>query len=513
MASLGFIDYLLLFIYLVAVSYIGIRTARKQKSTSEYFVANRKIPGFAVGFAMMATTVSSATFVATPGSVFDRDWWSLFYMSTALVSLVVVTKYIVPFYRRVVRMSAYEYLERRFGYPSRLYGSVGFVINRVVDLGYTLYTTAIAIEVIAGWNLHIVVIAVGGFTLLYTLIGGIEASIWSSVVQGVLMIGGAFLIMATIVMEAGVGIGPIFSHAWNAGKYGIGNLEWSTRSLYFEEPTAWIYFAAGLAQFTRYYSTDQNMVQRYLVARSDSDARRGVRMGILCTVPMWFAFGAIGSSLWSFYDLTGEHLPAAVSGQPDSILPYFISTHFPVGLVGLILAALLSSAMSSVSGDLNGIATVLTKDHFARLWPKVSDRVQLMFGRSAVSVSGVIATGVALILTSTRSTASYEIAALLVSVLAGGMLGLFALGFLSKRATELGANVGIIACLMFVGWAILTGKLGYDAGFNFEMTPYLIGVFSHGILFSVGYVVSVLFGGARPDLKSLTVGKTYTGTE
>ena len=512
MSSLAFIDYLLIAAYLAAVIAIGIRASRRQTSTSEYFVANRRMPGYAVGFAMMATTISSATFVAIPGLVFARDWWQLFYMSAALLVLIFVAKYLVPFYRRVVRMSVYEYLELRFGYPARLYGSAGFVIQRVSDLGYTLYTAAIAIEVIAGWGLTEVIISVGVFTLLYTLIGGIEASIWTSVMQGVLMIGGAIVIMAAIVIESGVGTGTIFSHAWNAGKYGIGNLELSTRSLYFEEPTAWIYFVAGLAQFTRYYTTEQSMIQRYLVGRSDDDARRGVKLGILSTVPTWFAFGVIGCSLWSFYELSGEQLPAAVSGQPDTILPYFIATHFPAGLMGLILAALFSSAMSSVSADLNSIATVLTKDHFVRLRPKAADGVQLMFGRAAVLVGGVIATGVALALTMTRSTASYEIAALIVSVLAGGMLGLFALGFLSTRATQLGANTGIVVCLLFVGWATLTGALNFDMGFNFEMTPMLIGLFSHAILFAVGYVVSVLFGGVRPDLTGLTANTASEGT-
>ena len=126
MPSLAFIDYLLIAAYLAAVIAIGIRASRRQTSTSEYFVANRRMPGYAVGFAMMATTISSATFVAIPGSVFARDWWQLFYMSAALLVLIFVAKYLVPFYRRVVRMSVYEYLELRFGYPARLYGSAGF---------------------------------------------------------------------------------------------------------------------------------------------------------------------------------------------------------------------------------------------------------------------------------------------------------------------------------------------------------------------------------------------------
>ncbi|MDE0167549.1 MAG: sodium/solute symporter [Bryobacterales bacterium] len=505
MHSLSFVDYLVIAVYLAGVAVIGLRAARRQDSTSEYFVANSSIPGFAVGFTLMTTTISSATFVAIPGSVFARNWWQLFYMSAALLVIPLVTSFAVPFYRRVVRMSVYEYLEHRFGYAARLYGSVGFAINRLTDVGYSLYTTAIAVEVIAGWNIHSVVVGVGIFTLLYTLIGGIEASIWTSILQGVLMIGGAVVIMISVITESGLGAGPIFSYAYDGGKFAIGNTDLSFKSVYYEEPTAWIYFFAGLTTFVRLYLTEQSMVQRYLVARSDDDAKRGAKLGILATVPTWFAFGVIGCALWSFYQLTPEELPANVTGQPDTILPYFIATHFPAGLIGLIMAALLSSSMSSVSADLNSIATVATKDHFVRLRPMASDAVQLIFGRFAVMVGGILCTAVALALTLTRSTASYEIAALLVSILAGGLLGLFALGVLSKRATRRGANAGIVATLVFVGWAPLTSTLGVDLGFNFEMTPMLIGLFSNVLIFVVGYSVSVLWGGPPPQLKGLTI--------
>ena len=134
MHSLSFVDYLVISVYLAGVAVIGLRAARRQDSTSEYFVANSSIPGFAVGFTLMTTTISSATFVAIPGSVFARNWWQLFYMSAALLVIPLVTIFAVPFYRRVVRMSVYEYLEHRFGYAARLYGSVGFAINRLTDV-------------------------------------------------------------------------------------------------------------------------------------------------------------------------------------------------------------------------------------------------------------------------------------------------------------------------------------------------------------------------------------------
>ena len=150
---------------------------------------------------------------------------------------------------------------------------------------------------IAGWEIRTVIIGVGLFTLIYRLIGGIEASIWTSVLQGGVMIGGAVGIMASIILESGLPAPTIFSHAYADGKFDIGNTEFSTRSLYFAQPTAWIYFVAGLSSVIRIYITQQGIVHRYLVARSDADSKQDVKLGILSTVPIWFAFGIIGCAL------------------------------------------------------------------------------------------------------------------------------------------------------------------------------------------------------------------------
>ena len=125
--------------------------------------------------------MSGATFVAIPGSVFARDWWQMLYMGMAIAVLVFLVPFVVPFYRRVVKMSAYEYLEERFGYGARLYGAAGFTILRLADLGFTLFLTAVAVDVVTGWDIRAVVVGVGAFTVAYTLIGGIEAAIWTSV--------------------------------------------------------------------------------------------------------------------------------------------------------------------------------------------------------------------------------------------------------------------------------------------------------------------------------------------
>ncbi len=502
---LRLLDYVVIAAYLLVTAGIGAWTARRQTTTAEYFVANRRIPAFAVGFAIMATTISSVTFVAIPGSVFARDWWQMLYMATALLVLFFVVKWVVPFYRRVVGMSAYEYLESRFGYGARLYGSAGFVLVRIADLGFTLYLTAVAVEVMAGWSLESVVIGVGVFTLVYTLVGGIEGAIWTSVMQGVFLIGGAVIILAVVLFTPAGGPASVLGHAWLGGKFDLGSFEWGWHTLYRDQATAWIFLLAGILHFGRMYVTEQSMVQRYLVARSDRDARRGVALGVLTTVPVWFAFALVGACLWGYYQATGLPVPPEVAARPDTILPYFVATRLSAGVVGLILASLLAAAMSTVSGDLNSMATVATQDYFARALPHTSDRTRLLFGRVAVVVGGLLATAAALVLTLTRATAAYEVVVISVSVIAAGTLGLFGLGFLTRRATRAGAYAGIVACLVFVGWATATGPLKVDLGFNFRMHPLLIGALSHFVLFGVGYAASLALGGHRPALEGLTV--------
>lgn len=505
MGHLNLLDYLAIFGYLAVIAWIGLRMSRRQTSTSEYFVAGRRMPAFAVGFTLMTTTISSVTFVAIPGSVFARNWWQMLYMFMAVGVLLFVVRYVVVFYRHAVGLSAYEYLERRFGYGARVYGSIGFIILRLADLGFTLFLTAVAVEVVVGWNVHGVVLGVGFFTLLYTLIGGIEAAIWTSVVQGVILIGGAVVVLLAILFIPEGGPAAVFGTAYQAGKFSLGNFELSWRSLYYEQPTAWIFILAGLLYFGRYYVTEQNIIQRYLVARTDREAKRGTALGVLWTVPTWFTFATIGACLWAFYQLTDHGVPREVLAQPDNILPYFIATELPSGLIGLILAALLSSAMSSVSADLNSIATVATEDYFTRLCPWASDRSRLFFGRLMVLLGGALATGAALILTFTRSVAAYEIVVVSVSIVAGGMLGLFGLGFLTRRASRLGAYTGIVAGLVFVGWATVTGPLKVDLGIQFQMNPIMIGILSHFVVFITGYAASRIFGGTVPELTGLTI--------
>lgn len=508
MRSQHTIDYLVIAVYFLGVAAIGLRAARrKKKTTDDYFLANRRMPGWIVGFAIIGTVISSVSFVAHPGAAFARNWWLIVPNMMVPFVLLFVVVFVVPFYRRVVRMSSYEYLEKRFGYFARFYGSSGFLLLRTLDLAFTLLLTAIAVEVMTGWDIRLVIVAVGLFTVLYTLIGGIEAVVYTDVLQGIVLATAAVSILVIILFRPANGAAAVIYTAYSGGKLGLGDFDHSWSSLFGAQPTFWILALSGLLHFGRAYMTETNMVQRYLIAQSDREAQRGVLAGALACLPIWLIFAFIGSCLWAFYRLTAAEVPSDVLQKPDNILPYFIATQLPPGLVGLILAAILSACNSSLSSDLNSVGTVVTQDFFVRALPNASERARLLFGRCAVLVTGLICVSTALILISARAKAMVELIVTLGMIFSGGMLGLFALGFLSKRTTRRGAYIGMAVCLTFILWAVLTGPLKVDLGFNFRMHPIMIGIFSHLIMFASGYLASLTFGGYRPDLTGLTIWK------
>lgn len=486
--------------YAVGIVTLTFIVSRRQKTSEDYFVAGRSMPAWAVAMALMAALISSSTVIGHPATVYQKGMILLLGNASLLFVLIFVSRVIVPFYRHVIGMSAYEYIGQRFGVGGRLYASAGFVASCVFDLGLTLLTTAIALNIMTGWNLTDVLFWTAGFTILYTMIGGMEAVVWSSVIQGSVLIGAALMMIGRLVFAPEAGApGAVVVEAWRDGRFGLGSFEFSWKSLFDPEVTTqWIFLLAYLGNWCRRYIADQHMVQRYLIARTDRDASRGAFWnGFLC-VPVWATFMTIGACLYGYYKLTGNAGPEL----SDNIVPHFIVHYMPAGFVGLILAAIIAATMSSISADLNSIATVITTDHVGHFVPNMADRTRLRVGRLMVVVAGLLAMAVAYLMRPTAGAASVmERGVTVAAILSGGMLGLFFLGFLTRRATRRGCYIGIFACAVFTAWGLLTEPKHrvLDLPFNFEMNPILIGVFSHAVLFGVGYLASLLFGGHRPE--------------
>jgi SSS family solute:Na+ symporter len=494
------LDYGVVAIYLVVVAVIGLIASRGQQTPLQYFLANKSMPQWVVGFTLMATLISSNTLIAHPAVVFQKNMILVPGFLVMPFVLVAVAIWIVPFYRRQVGMSAYEYIGKRFGMGGRMYTSFGFLMSRTFGIGVALVTTSIAVRVMTGWPIEWVILGIGLFTLAYTMVGGITAVVYTDVAQGVLLMLGGVLILWRILFAPEVaGPGAVFAEAWQAGKFSLGSAELSTASLYnSQDRTIWMFAAAMAIQWSRRYICDQAMVQRYLIARTTTEAVRGTLIGAALSVPVLISFNIIGALLYGFYSLSGAVQPEI----GDHILPHFIVNFLPSGLVGLILAAVLAASMSSISSDLNSISTVITRDYFANFLPNLSGKAQLRIGRSMVLLAGMLAAGIAILLIPDQNSAPLAERALVITVIvSAGALGVFCLGFFSSRATRRGCYVGITAGVIFTLWAVLTEPSArwLDLGpWNFEMNALMIGIIGNLVTFIVGWLASVLLGGWRP---------------
>lgn len=480
------LDLLIVVFYLLCMAGLGVWFSRRQTSAESYFVAKRSVPFWAMGMSMLATMVSSVTFVAYPGSSYAKDWSLLVPGFLLLALLPLVGRIIIPFYREEIGMSAYEYFERRFGRPARVYASIAFSLAHFSKMGFVLYLMALTISSMTGWNIVAVIIVVAVVMVFYTVIGGIEAVVWSDVVQGVVMWVGIAVALGYLFFLPEDGPMAVFQLAGHNGKFSLGD-----PSFDFTRPTIPVAILYGLFWYGQRYVADQTMVQRYLLAKSDKAAMRGVTMGALLCVPVWALFMLIGTSVWAYFQLTGEPISATVT-KADQMFPYFLSAHLPSGVLGLLLAALTGAAMTMLASDLNSLAMVLVEDFYRPARPRSSDRDRLLAARIIVAIVGLMNIATALILVQTKGSALSMWFAV-SAIASGGLAGLFFLAFLTRRANRISAWTGVLCSTAFTVWAILTkgAKPLLDLGaFNYSGDDLTIGACGNIILFVAGLVVS-----------------------
>ena len=490
------IDAAVIVAYMAALVALGLRFSRRQTSTDRYFVAKRSIPGWATGMSLLATLISSVTFIAYPGSAYAGDWSNLVPGLMVAPVLAVVAVVVIPFFRHVVRTSAYEYFGRRFGYPARVYGSIAYALGHFSKMGFVFYLLALTVSSMTGWKTDSVIVLVGIVTVVYTLAGGIEAVIWADVIQGFALWLGIVICVGYLLFLPAGGPGAVLAHAWQSGKMSLGS-----RAADFSRPTVWVLAIYGFFYYLQRYTADQTVVQRYLVARSDREAVRGIAVGSLLCIPVWTLFMLIGTLCWEYYRAAPPALKA------DQVFPYFITTHVPAGLAGLFMAALFGAAMANLSSDFNSLAAIAVEDYYRMMRPESGEKRRLAMARIVVAVCGLLCMAVATILAHTNGTALglwYTVSA----IVAGGLAGLFLLAFLVARAGATAAYVGIGASLVFTAYATLTldgGKL-WDLGrFNFPLHNYMIGVIGHLVLLGSGWVACLFFPNRDEGARELTL--------
>lgn len=497
------IDGLIVAISVVFTIGAGFYFARRQKSADRYFSGSKNIPSWAIGISIFATLLSSVTFLAYPAAAYKSNWILLVQGLMVPVVLVGLIGFIVPLFRKAIKLSTYEYFERRFGVFARMYSSVAFLLTHFSKMGTVLYLVSIALSSFTHFPVLTVMLVLSIAIITLTVLGGMEAVIWMDVIQGGLLIGGGLLCLGILLFRPEGGPTVALSQAFQMGKIDVGPFNFS-----FSELTFWVMLVNGAFYALQKYGTDQTIVQRYLAAKSDKDAKHAALIGVIMSVCVWTLFMLIGSLLYVYYHNGTATLPEGISA--DKVFPLFISTQLPVGAVGLVLAALVAAALASLQSDLNCISAIGIADYYRRLKPNSTDKQQLKMGRILVMVAGVLMMTVAYLYVTWEGEGVLGVVFGLYAIFSAGIVGIFLLGLLSRRANWQGLYIGIAVCILFTAYAVLTTtKIDdtpiLDLGkFNFPHHKYMLGVYSHIIVLVVGYIASLFFK-SEPADEHLTI--------
>src|ERR1700744_4105211 len=445
--SLHFADILIIAVFLAVTLYLGLRFARKKQSTQSYFLAKGKIPAWAIGMSLLASMISSVTFLAYPGEGYSSNWILLVQGLMVPVVLIGIIWFVVPLYRKVIGLSTYEYFEKRFGSFARYYSSLAFVLRQFSAMGTIFFLLALALSNMIGCNTTVMILAIGGIIILINLLGGIEAGIWLDVFQGFLLFARGITCPAILLFSAADTPADVWRIAHAAHRTGFGPYDWN-----FTKLTFIVMAINGVFYAIQKYGTDQTVVQRYLTARTDKAAIRPSLMGVLLTVPVWTLFMFIGTGLCVFYQT--HPLPAHT--RADAVVPYLIMTRLPTGLVGFILSAMTSAAICSMSADLNALGAVGVEDYYKKLVPGRPDAVYLRAGKWIVVGAGIVSILIAMLYVNAGTDGVLGIVFTLYAIFSGGISGVFLLGLFSSRTNRQGMNIGIVVCILFTSYSFLT---------------------------------------------------------
>jgi solute:Na+ symporter, SSS family len=522
----GWLNWTVLAAYLLAILLMGLYFSRREKSTDDFFLAGRRIPWWAAGLSIVGTGLSAISFMGFPAKAYSGNWIAFTGNLVPILIIPIVVMFYLPFYRRLNVTTAYEYLEKRFNLAARLVGGLLYILFQFLRMAVILYLPALAIHTVAGLDIYVCILAMGVLCTIYTVLGGIEAVIWTDVLQVGVLMGAAIVCLGIIAGQVDGGFIGIVEKGIAANKFKAANFT-------FDPKGGALFLFIVLGRFFGDFmpnTADQGVIQRYLTVPDLKSAKRAAWIGGLSVIPVSILFFSLGTALWAFYQSRPELVPEGLAN--DQILPLFMVQQMPAGIAGLALAGLFAAAMSSVDSSMNSVSAVATTDFYRRFKPDASEKSCLTLARLATGLTGLIGTIAALVMAfySGRFNSTWDLFLYILFWLGSPLAGMFILGIFTKRANGLGvcigAAAGAIAILLvmyrtelielFYPISEMGGFIGSTAStalFVVTLLPEISGllypVIGLGGCVVIGYLMSILFPESTPrDLSGLTIHTT-----
>jgi len=488
---LNWLDWTVIVIYLLAMLGIGgyFYLKDQTRSESDFFMGGRSIPFWAAGISLYATNTSSISFIAIPAKAYETNWQYLTNNLIAVLGLMFVAVWIVPLLRRLDLMSVFSYLEMRFHPAIRMLASALAIAMQVGSrLSVILFLPALAIAAITGIDVIWSILIMGVFSILYTVMGGMRAVIWTDFVQVLVMMGGAVFAIIFIAHTLGHDLGDIREAV---------ALEDKTRLLDFSfdltQATVWGFIFLVLFDVVLTAPKDQVLMQRTLATRSVQDAGRSIWIFAAIMIPGGCVFYSIGTALWMYYKAHPERLDPLL--PIDATFPLFIAAELPSGITGLIIAGIFAAAMSTLSSIINSVATLLSVDFYAKLAKRPTEAGSVRFAKWMVVIVGLLGMGLALVLSGYDIHSLFDLSIELTGLLGGGFAGAYTLGMFTRRANAKGVMIGIASS---IGLTLLA--------WTFDLVhPYFYLGISIMLCILIGWLASLCFPPPQHSLKGLTI--------
>ena len=434
---LAFFDILVITLYFILILGLGIYFSKRQKNTEDYFKARERVPSWAAGLSLFGTALSPITFMAIPAKTYSTDWSYFLLNMSVFLAVPLIVYLFIPYFRRKNIKTAYEYLEIRFSVIIRLVGSICFILYQIGRMGVVLFLPSIAINLVTGVDLFICISSMGVISLIYTLMGGIEAVIWTDVVQVFVLMGGVIISLAMNVINTDGGFEGILEIAHLEDKFNAFDL-----TLSLKEPTVWVMLFGGFFANLTSYGTDHTMVQRYLVTPTKKEAQKSIWIGALLTIPSSLIFFFVGTTLFVFYKMN----PSALNENfitDDAIFPWYIVTELPSGISGILIAAIFAAAMSSLSSSMNAGAASFNVDILDRFGlGKNEDPMKI--ARWTTFIIGTLGILFAFFMATFDIKSLWDEFNKILGLILGSLGGVFLLGLMTKKANSKGVVFGIV---------------------------------------------------------------------
>ncbi len=492
----GWIDHGVVLLYLLGMVGVGVYFTNKEKDTKDYFQGGRKIPWWATGMSLFATMASAISLMTMPGKSFSGNWeWymiSIFSAITLPISLFILA----PIIRKLNIRTSNEYLENRFGTIARMMGSIIFVLFQLLGrMAPIMLLPAIALNAITGISVEVCILVMAAVSISYTFMGGLSAVIWTDTIQGFIMIGTIAACLILAIVKVGMNPVDMISVAHDAGKLHL--IDWNWDVTY---PTVWLFFI-GIFFVTLNNIGDQNFVQRVQSTSSIKETQKAIGLQMSVAVLVNALLFAVGTALFLYYRQHPGQLNPSM--KADGVYPFFSAQHLPVGVSGLMVAALLAATLSTVSGSICSVANLGVDDFYRRFYKKATESSSLVMGRILTLVVGCVGTGAALFLANADMPSVWDLALFIVGLVTNGLVGMFGLGLITKRAHQLGMIVGVLTGMCTVLFIQRTTNINY----------WLFMPIGSTITFIVGYIVSITIPAKMKNIEGLTIYTINNGRE